>query len=446
MSTAPTPQRPSPTTAAPPVDVVVVGAGIAGLVAARLAASTGVGQGGGRPRRVIVLDPRPIGGRARCDERDGFVLNRGPRALYVGGRADRVLRDLGVSLPGSAPDLRQARASLGGTLHRLPTGVGSFARTTLLSHRERLAVGRALTAASLSGPGASELSVREWLDRHGVAGRPRLLVEALVRLGTYADAPEELAAGPAFANVRRASTRGVRYLDGGFQAIVDQLAPTASAGIELRRTEAVRVETDTDGWVRVAGADGTEVIAASAIVAVATPSQARSLIGPEVGGTLREGISAGAACLELGLRRVPAIRFVLGIDEPTYLSVHAPPARLGPSGGAVVHLVRYGDVPADRSSSEVRAQLRSLGRAAGIDAEDVVVERFLPRMEVTAAIPRPSVDASLGRAPVKIDSMPGVHLAGDWVGSEGLLLDAACASAAEAARLAIERADTMVGP
>src|SRR5436305_6407323 len=78
-------------------DVAVVCGGLGGLVAALVATrAPGV-------RRVRLYEPHPLGGRARCDERDGFVFNRGPRALYIGGPADRTLTALGVDTTTGGP-------------------------------------------------------------------------------------------------------------------------------------------------------------------------------------------------------------------------------------------------------------------------------------------------------------------------------------------------------
>jgi predicted NAD/FAD-dependent oxidoreductase len=62
--------------------------------------------------------------------------------------------------------------------------------------------------------------------------------------------------------------------------------------------------------------------------------------------------------------------------------------------------------------------------------DEVVVSRFLPQMTVTHAIPqarreRPDVDAL---------KMPRIKIAGDWVGPQAMLGDAAVASALRAAR------------
>jgi phytoene dehydrogenase-like protein len=58
-------------------------------------------------------------------------------------------------------------------------------------------------------------------------------------------------------------------------------------------------------------------------------------------------------------------------------------------------------------------------------------------MTTITAIPTPERGGLAGRPGPALPGVPGAYLAGDWVGPEGLLLDAALASAAAAARAAL---------
>ena len=89
-------------------DVVIVGAGIAGLTAGLTAANAG--------QRVLVLDGHPAGGRARSTERDGYWHNVGPHALYRAGHLHALLKRHGVSLPGGPPDIGRVRMLRDGAL------------------------------------------------------------------------------------------------------------------------------------------------------------------------------------------------------------------------------------------------------------------------------------------------------------------------------------------
>jgi hypothetical protein len=187
---------------------------------------------------------------------------------------------------------------------------------------------------------------------------------------------------------------------------------------------------------------GATVHAATAVLAVGGPDAVAELLGGPPPGQIPLGPPAATACLELGLRTPPPTRFIIGIDDPLYLSTHCPPADLAPEGGAVVHVMRYVRHDEERASEQTRAELRDVARQAGVTDDDVVEERFLARMIVTGAIPT-APHGFERRQPVRVEGRPAVLLAGDWVGREGLLGDAALASGAVAGRLAADRAATL---
>ncbi|WCO66641.1 FAD-dependent oxidoreductase [Iamia majanohamensis] len=434
------PRRPVPDA---PVDVAVLGGGLAGLAAAATAARAGAS--------VALVEPHPLGGRARADVVDGFTLNRGPRALYLDGEGAAVLDALGVPWrSGGPPRLDGGLALRAGRTHTFPTGPGSLLRTGLLSGAERLRAAALL--ARLSRPDRRGRdrdlvgrTVGSWLEE--VAPSPALadLLAAVVRLTTYVEAPAELDAHAAVTQVRRGLGAGVRYLDGGWQSLVDALAGiVATAGGVQVASRATAVHED-DGGVEVETAEGT-VRARAAVVALGSPGAAAALLGGRPEGWPTEDRPATAACLELGLRRDPAHPFLLGADEPVYLSTHAPPARLAPPGGAVVHLLRYHGPDEDQSAADQRARLRQVAAEAGIGDDDVVVARFQARMVVTAALPRAGSGGLAGRPPVAVPGRPRTALAGDWVGPAGMLADAALASGAAAGRRAAAPLARLVAP
>ena len=178
------------------------------------------------------------------------------------------------------------------------------------------------------------------------------------------------------------------------------------------------------------GAD--RVIARQVVVAVGPPAAARALLpDPPDWGDL--GTPVTAACLDLGVRRPPRPGYVLGIDEPLYATTQGPPARQAPAGRAVVAVLRYGA----RSAAVDRPALDAHRRLAGVSDDDVLAERFLASMTVAERCPAPHGEDCPGGRMSGSTGTPGVHLAGDWVGPEGLLADAALASGAAAGRRAL---------
>ena len=126
-----------------------------------------------------------------------------------------------------------------------------------------------------------------------------------------------------------------------------------------------------------------------------------------------------------------------------YGTTQSPPARQAPDGCAVVGVTRYGA----RTAEQDRLQLEAHLLEVGVAEDDVAERRFLARMVVMGAMPRASTGGLNGRPAVTATGVPGVFMAGDWVGPDGLLADAALASgqaAAQAALRSIEGSTTMV--
>lgn len=418
--------------------VAVVGGGIGGLVAALTARRAGAD--------VELIEPHPPGGRARTDQRGGFTFNRGPRAIYRRGAAERILRDLGVDVAsGGRPKVSGALAITASGAERLP--VGAFAATTtgLLTAGEKLRAARHLLPLLRDpGPIDPEVTLAAWLDGRGTTGGLRAVLEAMVRVATYVDAPDQLAAVDALHQARMGATTGVRYLDGGFGSIVAALvAEAARCGVRTRVASARHVG-ERDGRWHVATSTGP-VEADGVVLAAGGPTSAAALLDEVPAAWRTLGPRARAACLELGVARVPRHRFALGVDRPTYLSVHAPPASLAPPGQAVVHVMRYRNEHDQLDPAASRAELLEVARQAGIADDDIVEQRYLDAMEVTGAIPIAALGGVAGRPSVAVDGRPGLFVVGDWVGAEGQLLDAVASSAALAGEQAAARRATMAG-
>jgi len=413
-------------------DVAVIGAGLAGLAAAASAAETG--------RHVLVLDAHRPGGRAAVDVRNGYRFNRGPRALYIGGPGSDVLDHFGVRTDtGGIPPTDAIRLRHGGELHVQPTGVGSLLRSSLLSTREKAQTARLLGGLSRIDPSKlTGTTVREWIDG-SASGRVAELVEMLVRIATYSNAPDEMDAGAAATNVKAAMQAGVRYLDGGFQSLVDGLAAAAvGLGVELRTNAGIhRIEPDAGGF-RLVGPGGP-IVVDSVVLATGGPDAAAQLLPERPAAWDGLGPASTVACLELGLRRPPRHKGVFVVDQPLYLNTHCPPADLAPPGGAVVHAMRYQPVGDTMPAAHQERLLRELAADAGVIEDDIVEERFLAHMVVTGAIPTAARGGLAGRPVAEIPGLPGAFVAGDWVGPVGLLADAALASGAHAGRLAAAR-------
>lgn len=418
-------------------DVAVVGGGLAGLAASIYLAH--------RRLSVVLLEKAAtLGGRARTTVRKGICFNLGPHALYRGGRGIGVLTELGIPFTGGSPALSGGYAIRQGTKHTLPVGSVSLLTTGLLAPPAKLEAARLLASLPhLQTKTLAGVTVFEWLEQAVVRPEVREVLAALVRLATYAHDPDRQSAAAALAQLQLAQ-QGVLYLDGGWQSLVDGLRRAAEdAGVRVI-TGAGVAEVERDQAVRgVRVSDGTRWEASSVILAVG-PAQARDLVERGQDTVLarwaEEAVSVRAASLDVALRRLPRPRalFALGIDTSLYVSVHSAAARLSSADGVVIHAAKYLGSSPPSDPQAIERELEELLEMLQPGWRRVVMwRRFLPNLVVTNALVTAAQGGTGGRPGPEVPGVSGLYVAGDWVGSEGMLTDAALASARSAALRAL---------
>lgn len=409
--------------------IAVIGGGIAGLSAALEIARLG--------RTVTMFEATSkLGGRAQTREHGGFYLNQGPHALYRAGAFNRALQEFAVPVTGAGPDLGRGFAIWDGGTFPFPLRAPRGAPAPL-DNTEADALAAFFTCMSSDsslGAGVALGHVLQSLPR-----RPATIIAALVRLSTYVDALDQID-GKAALDQLRLSFAGTIYVDGGWRTLIGGLAAAAEkAGVDVRLGARVAAVTHaTNGAIRVEAHDGSIGDYAAAVLAV--PPKAATKVLADAGQLTTAAAAARPIrliSLDLALSQLPepAIKFALGFDEPTYLSVHSAAAALAPAGGAMMHVARYLR-PDDRSYADRFVDVeRMTDRLQPGWRRAVVHEQRLSGAVVAYDFPRSAAGGA--RAKVEMDDVPGVFLAGDWVGQDGMLADAAAASARAAAHAAV---------
>lgn len=418
----------NPLSAGTPFDVLVVGGGLGGLTTTALVAKRGL--------RVALLERAThVGGRATTQEKNGFHFNEGAHALYR-STAHRVLSGLGVSIQGRRPPA-DGIAVRGGELHALPATPLSLLTTGLLGWSGKLEGARVFARLGSMDLGAlMHVPWSTWIEDNVKDEALRAALGALVHVTTYTNAPHLVSAGAVFAQLRLAQKAGVIYVDHGWQTLVDGVAEIArSNGAVIRQGVNVTCATP-EGEGYAVSLEGGERLVCRALVLATGPMAARSIVASaSLAAAAERLVPAHAACLDLALSRLPNPRatFALGLDAPLYLSVHSRTARVAPPGGALVSTMKYLPAGSRGNGAADLAELEGFVDLLQPGWRDVVVERrWLPSVAATNGVVTSALGLE-GRFGPRLPDMERVFVVGDWVGPDGMLLDASLASAERAA-------------
>jgi phytoene dehydrogenase-like protein len=416
---------------------LVIGGGLAGLIAAVKLARAG--------RSVMLLEQaKNLGGRAATNEFDDVRFNLGPRALYCHGHAFRLLREMEFPFSGSFPNPGKALGVYQGREIRLPRGLSDLLLTRLLSLREKWQLFQFFrNVAKIETSGLQQTSVQSWVNERYGNGPLANFLFTLFRLTSYSADMEHYSIGAALDQFK-IGLGNVWYLDHGWQSLIDGLRNVAvNLGVDVRPGMHAAAISSDGNRVTVRTANGATLNATSAVLAV-NPQQACTLLDLPVEHRLSQWASAAlpirSACLDIALTSLPRPqhRFALGIDQPYYFSVHSAAAQLAPPGVAVIHVLKYLSATDEPGKHHERELEGFLDQVQPGWRQRVRARRYLPSMLVAPDVPQAAVGGLTGRPRVDAAEIPGVFLAGDWVGGRGQLADASAASAEEAAERVLQ--------
>lgn len=434
---------------------------MAGLTAAQKLLASGA-------QVTLIEKSHGAGGRASTLERDHFYLNQGPHALYKGGAAYGILKNLNITPAGAKPAPRRSLAIFQGEVLDLPLDAASTMATKLLSITDKIEWGFLmgnLEKSELSS--LQNVSLSQWLKATVKSERVQELFTAMVRLSTYCNNPEKISAAAAIQQLLLVQQEGVLYLDHGWQSLVDSM-------LQLIRNEAQETQEKQEGQARLSEIYGAEVTAIApaknepgsnqnleqleiiingsrhnfdAVILALPPKQVSKLLSLDSGATslsatLDNILPSNAACLDVCLRKLTISdhTFAIGIDEPLYYSVPSTTAKLAEDNHALIQLAVYLKEGERGSEKHEQRLLALLDKLQPDWQEELVYKRFLPNMAASLGTPLASENGVNGVASVTLPvvNLPGkVFACGDWVGSGHLLVDAAMSSAVAAAEAAI---------
>lgn len=422
-------------------DVAIIGGGLAGLAAANYLSREG--------KRVVLIEKsNRLGGRSLTNLKNGFHLNLGGRALYRDGEAYKFLTDLGIEINGESA-LTKIFGLMNRNLHLIPADPLSILSSSLLSWKEKYEYTKLMyTIKKQKFNGMERVSLKEWAEKNIKSPLCRHIFFALCRTLTYIANPNTQLAQPVLRQFQHSLNGGVIYVDGGWGTIIEQLKSRAIAnGVEILENHPLtQIETNSD-FQTIQLLNDVRLQSSNCILAVSPDEVLKLMKDSEqclIHNWKEQMMRVTCSCLDIGLNKLPNqnVEFVVGIDQPIYLSHQSRSAKVCDKDKAVINIISYHQVGIEIDPQQEKQKMEKLMDSLQPGWRDeVVVQQFLPNMTVTYDFPQVNqnqIQESYSK------ELPGIYFAGDWTYHEELLSDAAVASARRAALAILKKEKVLV--
>ncbi len=423
-------------------DVVIIGGGYAGLAAGALLSHRGF--------RVRLLEKdKFLGGRARVEERDGYLLDYGMHSYRLGenGPLARVFQELGAPLQFIGPHRLSSYIFERGRLLELPDTLAGLLSTPLLKWREKSRM--LVIIARMMGAGTERWypqTLAEFLRIPLMTPGLRTLT-GLMALTVMAESPDSVSAGEVIDLFRKAvfSQRKVGELAGGSAQIIGALQKILIASGEIIPGTRVTGFAFSSGRIRAALAGPYEhqarVFLFSAPISGLTGLVPRNLLPPEIAGFADRLVSTSGLSIDFGLA-APVTGILGAIFNQDPVVIGRFPSNIDPLRAP----------PGKQLSTWLRPIAFPITREKIEEAEKIlrtVIEKIFPgffsRVEWERKLVLPVMDGLSmqpgqdfpNRPTSSIASIPNLFLAGDTIQSKGSGGDIAFSSALSATGLII---------
>ncbi|GAE29656.1 phytoene desaturase family protein [Alkalihalobacillus hemicellulosilyticus] len=407
-------------------DIIIIGGGLAGYVAANYLAKANLS--------ILILEKsKEIGGRARTINKNGYLFNLGPHALYRKGKAAAILQDLSIELKGRSP-------AVGGTIlydqvdYIAPFSFLNVLRGSFLSIKERWEWIKVVTSFNRNHQTQIEnQTFQQWVEHTTSSHRVQSLIYAVARLATYCHAPELVNAKVVLSHLSLTSG-GTLYIDGGWQQIMKQLherALLSNSTVQTDTTVTKLEMNDQQQWQIKTSNQETHV--SNFVLYTGAPERLGQITNHPLNGSIPPIIPIKGAAYDIALSTLPDRRqlFALDLTDSFYYSVHSTYAKLGDHDHIVLHLFKYLHPTEDKNTQKVKEELEQfLEKLQPNWKQHVKASRFMPNITVNQRLPQLGEDHYFNNQETELSRL---YVAGDWADPQLILAEGAINSGKNAA-------------
>jgi len=413
-------------------DVVIIGGGLAGLVAAAKLAKN--------KRKVLLVERGKLGGRATTASIKGFDFNMGAHAVYAKDRTvlSKLEKELSLDINWLTFSPRRAIYDLGDKTSAVPSNLKGLWDTKLLTGWNKISFGFFVLKTMLGiQKGEKGVTIKNWLDKNKIGEQTKETLLSIASSNFFTKNPENIPSDVFFDYYKSVfkTKHPVSYVEGGWKTLIVQFekAIKENGGEIIEKTKIMNIEQENGVVKSVSTAK--EVYFGKDFIFAIPPVELEKLFGDKME-KYKNQKAVSVAFYDIGLKnRIQSpYSYVYNKRERMFITdISYYDKTCTPEGGQLLQAVAY--INEEDNPDTIKEKLEEMyDKQFPGWREELVVTKFSNK----ATVQEIKWELEQVALPIHFDEMQNAYFCGDWCKGKGQLSELSFSTADEVSNKILE--------